>query len=129
VVSFWTLCRGQAAEREENRNSPGTARKTGVRKKQKKYERSQYVIENKDRHVGNELKRTQNEPQLSAQMREMEPKFELIDGAHSRAGGWIAGDVAGTGIALLAETRGTAREYKNSGNKARMLMKKKDITF
>jgi len=62
-------------------------------------------------------------------MREMEPKFELIDGAHSRAGGWIAGDVAGTGIALLAETRGTAREYKNSGNKARMLMKKKDITF
>ena len=62
-------------------------------------------------------------------MREMEPKFELFDIARVRAGDWIVGDVAGTGIARLGESRGTARECKNSGNKARMLLKTKDITF
>jgi hypothetical protein len=36
-------------------------------------------------------KRTQNEPQLSAQMREIEPKFEPFDIAHVPAGDWIVG--------------------------------------
>jgi hypothetical protein len=62
-------------------------------------------------------------------MREVEPKFEPLDIVHVGAGDWIVGDGAGTEIALLGETRGTAREYKNSGNKARMLMKTKHITF
>jgi hypothetical protein len=62
-------------------------------------------------------------------MREIEPKFELLDIAQVRAGDWIVGDVAGIGIALLGETRGTAREYKNSGNKAKKWLKKKDINF
>jgi hypothetical protein len=75
------------------------------------------------------LKRTQNELKLSAQMREIEPKFELFDIAFVAAGDWIVGDAAGTEIARLGETRGTAREFKNSGNKARMLMKTKHITF
>ena len=46
-------------------------------KQQKKYERSQYVIENTGKHVQNELKRTQNEPQLSAEMRALRLEFEL----------------------------------------------------
>jgi hypothetical protein len=62
-------------------------------------------------------------------MRETEPKFQLFDIAHVRAGDWIIGHVAGTGIARLGETRGTAREYKNSGNKAKKWLKTKDITF
>jgi hypothetical protein len=62
-------------------------------------------------------------------MREIEPKFELFDIAHVRAGDWIAGDEARTGIALLGETRGTAREFKSTGNKAKKLLKTKDITF
>ena len=62
-------------------------------------------------------------------MREIELEFELIDSARARAGDRIVGDAAGTGIARLGETRGTAREFKNSGNKARMLMKTKHITF
>jgi hypothetical protein len=62
-------------------------------------------------------------------MRETEPEVEVIDGARGRAGEWIAGAVAGTGVVRPAKTRGTAREYKNSGNKARMLMKTKHITF
>ncbi len=62
-------------------------------------------------------------------MREINPKFELFDIAHVGAGDWIVGDVAGTQIARLVEARGTAREFKNTGNKARMLLKTKHITF
>jgi hypothetical protein len=62
-------------------------------------------------------------------MREIDPKFELFDIAHAGAGDWIVGDVAGTEIARLGETRGTAREFKNTGNKAGILLKTKQITF
>jgi hypothetical protein len=62
-------------------------------------------------------------------MREINPKFELFDTARVRAGDWIVEDVAGTEIALLGETRGTAREYKNSGNEAKKWLKTKHITF
>ncbi len=75
------------------------------------------------------LKRTQNELELSAQMREIEPKFELIDIAHVGPGNWTVGDAPGTEIARLGETRGTARECKNSGNKAKNWLKTKHITF
>jgi len=62
-------------------------------------------------------------------MREIEPKFELFDIAHVGAGDWIVGDAAGTEIARLGESRGSAREYKNSGNKAKKWLKTKHITF
>jgi hypothetical protein len=62
-------------------------------------------------------------------MCEIEPKFELIEIARVRAGDRTVGDVAAAEIARLGETRGTAREFKNIGNKARMLMKTKHITF
>ena len=62
-------------------------------------------------------------------MREIEPKFDRFEIAHMRAGDWIVGDEAGTEIARLGETQETVREYENAGNKARMLMKTKHITF
>jgi hypothetical protein len=62
-------------------------------------------------------------------MREIDPKFELFDIAHVGAGDWIVRDGAETGVARLGETWGTARKFKNTGNKARMLMKTKHITF
>jgi hypothetical protein len=62
-------------------------------------------------------------------MREIDPKFELFDTARVGAGDWIVGNRAVTEIARLGETPGTAREFKNTGNKARMLMKTKHITF
>jgi hypothetical protein len=61
-------------------------------------------------------------------MREIDSKFELIDSARVGAGDWMVGDAAGTEIARLVETWGTAREFKNTGDKARMLMKTKHIT-
>ncbi len=78
-------------------------------------------------------KRTQNElktnPKLSAQMREVEPKLEVFDIVRVGAGDWIVGEAAGTELARLGETRGTAGEIKNTGNKARMSKKTKHITF
>ena len=62
-------------------------------------------------------------------MREMDLKFELFGIAHVGAGDWFVRDVARTEIARLGETWGSVREYKNTGNKARMLMKTKHITF
>jgi hypothetical protein len=62
-------------------------------------------------------------------MREIEANFELIDIAHVGAGDWIVGDGAETEIALPGEARGTAREYKNSGNEAKKWLKTKHITF
>jgi hypothetical protein len=62
-------------------------------------------------------------------MREIEPKFERFDIARVGAGNWIVGDGAGTEIPRMGETRGTAREYKNRGNKAKKLLKTKHITF
>ena len=59
----------------------------------------------------------------------MDPKFELFDIAHVKAGDWVVGDAAGTGIAWLGETRGTAREFKNTENKAKKWLKTKGITF
>ena len=62
-------------------------------------------------------------------MRGINPKFDLFDIAHVRAGDWIVGDVAGTGIVRLGETRGTAREFKNTENKAKKWLRTKGITF
>ena len=62
-------------------------------------------------------------------MREIEPIFEFFDIAQVRARDWTVRDVAGTGNARLRKIRGTEREYKNSGNEAKKLLKTKDITF
>jgi hypothetical protein len=126
---LWTHCREQASDREEERNSPGTGENRGPRKTKIVGTNSVMLLKTKKEMPETKLKRTQNELKLSAQMREIEPKFELFDIASVGAGDWIVGDAAGTEIARLGETRGTAREFKNSGNKARMLMKTKDITF
>ena len=51
-------------------------------------------------------------------MREMDPRFEPFDIPHVGVGDWIVG-----------ETREFEREFENTRNKARMLMKTKDINF
>ena len=103
----------------------GQSRESGLRKTKNNTNEASMLLKTTEAF----RKRTQNEPQLSAQMREIEAKLELFDTAHVPAGDWIVGDGAGTEIARLVETRGTAREFKNGGNKARMLMKTKHITF
>jgi hypothetical protein len=62
-------------------------------------------------------------------MYELDPRFDCCDIAHVGAGNWIVADVAGTEIAGLGETRGSAREFRNTGNKAKKWLKTKHITF
>ena len=94
----------------------------------KKYERSQYVIENTGRHVRNELKRTQNEPQLSAEMRAL--RVELVSSTTSQvlAEASNGKDDRRRNRPVRGIQR-TAREYENRGNEAKKCLKKKDITF
>ena len=115
------------SEGEEKAGSSGRAGENWGSKQQKKYERSQYVIENKGRHLQNELKRTQIEPQLSAEMRALRVKFEfsstsqVLAEASNGKGGRTNRPVGGI--------RRTAREYENRGNEAKKYLKTKDITF
>jgi len=94
----------------------------------KKYERSQYVIENTGRHVQNELKRTQIEPQLSAEMRALRVRFEF-----SSTSQVLAEALNGKGgygrHRPVGDIQRTAREYENRGNEAKNCLKIKDITF
>jgi hypothetical protein len=62
-------------------------------------------------------------------MRAINTQFELFHTAHVLSGGWIGGNASGFGIARLAENRGRARNYKNSGNEAKNSLKTNEITF
>ena len=74
-------------------------------------------------------KRTQNEPQLSAQMREIRSKSELLDAALVPAGILDRRNAAGFEIVRTGGIRRIARKYKNSGNELEKYFKKKDMTF
>jgi hypothetical protein len=72
-------------------------------------------------HVRNELKRTQNESHLNAEMHALRVEFEFF----------IASQVlaeASNGKAVGGIPR-TARKYENRGNEAKKCLKTKDITF
>jgi hypothetical protein len=78
--------------------------------------------------VQNELKRTQNEPQLSAKMRALRVKFECSSTAQALAEASNGKDGRGRNR-HAGGIRRTAREYENRGNKAKEYLKTKDITF
>jgi hypothetical protein len=78
--------------------------------------------------VQNELKRTQIEPQLSAEMRTLRAKFEF-----SSTSQVLAEALNGKGGCgrhrPVGDIQRTAREYENRGNEAKEYLKTKDITF
>jgi hypothetical protein len=78
--------------------------------------------------VQNELKRTQNEPQLSAKMRALRVKFELSGTSQVLAGASSGKGGRGRNRPVGGIQR-TAREYENRGNEAKKCLKTKDITF
>ena len=108
----------------EGKGKAGSSRRAGEScgsKQQKKYERSQYVIENTGRHLQNELKRTQIEPQLSAEMRALRVEFEfsstsqvLAEASNGKGGCGRNRPVGGI--------QRTAREYENRGNEAQEVL-------
>ena len=76
----------------------------------------------------NELKRTQNEPQLSAQMRALRAEFEFSSTSQVLAEAWNGKEVGGRNRPVRGIQR-TAREYENRGNEAKKCLKTKDITL
>jgi hypothetical protein len=104
------------------------ARESCGLKQQKEYERSQYVIEYTGTHLQNELKRTQIEPQLSAEMRALRAEFEFSSTSQVLA-------EASNGKAdrgrnrPVGDIQRTAREYENRGNELKKYFKMNDITF
>jgi len=78
--------------------------------------------------VQNELKRTQNEPQLSAEMRALRAEFEVSNTSQVLARASNGNDGCGRDR-LVAVVQRTARKYENRGNEAKKSLKTKDITF
>ena len=76
----------------------------------------------------NELKRSPNEPQLSAEMRALRVEFEFSNTLQVLAEASSGKDDRGRNRPVGGIQR-TAREYENRGNKAREYLKTKDITF
>jgi hypothetical protein len=76
--------------------------------------------------VQNELKRTQNQPQLSPEMRALRVEFEFFQ--HFTGFGSTGKDSSGRNRPA-GGIQGTAREYENRGNEAKKYLKTKDITF
>ena len=76
----------------------------------------------------NELKRTQNEPQLSAEMRALRAEFEFSSTAQVLAEASNGKDDRGRNR-LVGGIQRTTRKYENRGNEAKKYLKTKDITF
>ena len=80
-------CR-DAGTRREKRDRPGEPRKAGIKTNKEYYDRSQYVIENKEGHIGNEAKNGPKRTELERLMRALNPTIELFDTAQVPAGAW-----------------------------------------
>jgi hypothetical protein len=78
--------------------------------------------------VQNELKRTQNEPQLSAEMRALRVEFEFSSTSPVLAEASNGKEIGGRNRPAGGIQR-SAREYENRGNEAKKSLKTKDITF
>jgi len=92
---------------------------------EKNYDRSQYIVENKGTNCRNELKRTHFE----RQMRELNPQIELSLHAPVRAGGPRRKHTARFDKEPARGTPESPRKCKNSGNKAKKLLKTKEVSF
>jgi hypothetical protein len=95
----------------------------------KLYDRSHYVIENKEGHVETKPKRTQNELTFEHKMRALNTLFELFGAAHVPAGHSDPDVRRRSKSPEWGESRGIARENKNRGNELKEYLKTKDITF
>ena len=76
----------------------------------------------------NELKRTQNESHLNAEMRAFRPEFEFFIASQFLPEASNGQDAHGQDRPV-GGIRRTAREYENRGNEAKKCLKTKDITF
>jgi len=62
-------------------------------------------------------------------MRALNATFELFDSAHLQAVAWSGRVEQDSKLPGRGKPRGSQKEYKNSGNKAKEYLKTKDMTF
>ena len=74
------------------------------------------------------LKRTQNEPQLSAEMDALKAELQLCNNLHVLAPASV-GERARSGNSWEREIQRTARKHENRGNEAKKCLKTKDLTI
>ena len=103
--------------------SSHTAR--GLQNNKEYYVRSQYVIENKGTHCRNESKRTHFE----RQMRRLNPRIELSLHTPVRARGPCRKHTARFDKEPARGTPQNPMKCENSGNKAKKLLKTKEVNF
>jgi len=97
----------------------------GLRKSAKSDERTQYVIENKERHIENEPK-TNSILSVFCAKRTQKVRSSV---KHVSGRQVVPGGAGGFGSGLGPETHRIARKYKNRGNELKESLKTKGITF
>ena len=105
-----------------------TRGKTGVRNNKKNTIEANMLLKTKEGVCKTMLKRTQNEPQLSAEMRASHVEFEFSSTSQVLAEALNGKGGCGRHRPVGGIQR-TAREYENRGNEAKNYLKTKDITF
>jgi hypothetical protein len=102
--------------------------KTGFRNNKNNTIEASMLLKTNECVCKTKLKRTQIEPQLSAEMHAIRVKFELSSTSQVLAEASNGKEIGGRNRPVGGIKR-TAREYENRGNEAKKCLKTKDITF
>jgi hypothetical protein len=119
--------RWDARRAKEKRDRPGEPGKAGVRNNKKNTTEASMLLKTKEGVCKTKLKRTQIEPQLSAEMRALRVEFDFSDTLQVLAEASNGKDDCGRSHPVGGIQR-AAREYENRGNEAKKLLKTQDIT-
>jgi hypothetical protein len=125
VVILWTHRRGQASDREEKRNSPGTGENLGPGITKNSTNEASMLLKTRD----GILKRTQNELRIDSTMRASIAEFELFGATRVPARVWDAGMRPGWRLPGWRRSGDARHNAKTSWNEAKKYLKTKDITF
>jgi len=120
--------RWDARRAKEKRDRPGEPGKAGVRNNKKNTTEASMLLKTKEGVCKTKLKRTQIEPQLSAEMRAFRTEFELSATSHALTKAANGNRDQGRNRPGGRIQR-TARKRENRGNEAKEYLKTKDITF
>jgi len=112
----------------QTREGLGERGKEGLEKTKINTNEATMLLKTNNRESKTMLKRTQHEPQLSAEMRASRIEFELSTGLHALAE-TSSGKDGWNRTGPVGRIQGIAGKYENRGNEPKKCLKIKDITF
>ena len=121
MVILWTHCRGQASDREEKRNSPGTWGKPDPKKTKNSTIEASILLKTNKAMSETKLKRTQNECNFEHRRRDLN--------LQSAVSTYMADNLCATREFPPLPGRAAPRKHKNSGNEAKKSLKTKDLAL